>query len=262
MSLTQTSVRRPSHSRTPSAEIELPVRPPSRSERLLRETLVRDSQQRAPRSLVRRAESYPTVPRHLPDLFDRCADDDEDDDLALFTRTRAPVRRASRSVGSPSRSPDAAAERTRAWVELAPNTPPSPVQSHASLALSRRPSAPGRPRHHTHPPATPPRSALAHLSALQSSPMPAPMQARQARSASCARASSDRSSDSSAASTPQTPPPAPAIFDAHVASTKLRETAGYVSFSDVEGLGIPPEDESVDEKDHRGWFRFGPWGRA
>ncbi|KIY49202.1 hypothetical protein FISHEDRAFT_58141 [Fistulina hepatica ATCC 64428] len=65
------------------------------------------------------------------------------------------------------------------------------------------------------------------------------------------------------------PPPAPLstrlpdtplrpVFNARVASAQLRSCVGYVSFGDVEGLGLPPtgEDESKEasKKARRKWF--------
>lgn len=111
--LSQPTGRRPSHSRSTSAEIELPVRPPSRSERLLRETLVRDTR----RSRGRRADSY-SAPQHLPDMFDCCADDEEDSGSRPAFQRAMSMQTPARTARSPSSSPDAAAERTRAWVEV------------------------------------------------------------------------------------------------------------------------------------------------
>jgi hypothetical protein len=63
--------------------------------------------------------------------------------------------------------------------------------------------------------------------------------------------------------TPMTPPPSPP-FDAYSASRLLREKEGYVSFSDVEGLGEPEGPDEHDEEDERGaqWWGSNIWKKV
>ncbi|KAI9450300.1 hypothetical protein BJY52DRAFT_1191952 [Lactarius psammicola] len=54
-----------------------------------------------------------------------------------------------------------------------------------------------------------------------------------------------------------TPPPTPPTFDARNALAKLRTMDGYVSFANVEGLGVPPgvdEDATEEEKRRGSWW--------
>ncbi|KAH9164204.1 hypothetical protein EDB89DRAFT_2017913 [Lactarius sanguifluus] len=53
-----------------------------------------------------------------------------------------------------------------------------------------------------------------------------------------------------------TPPPTPPTFDARNASAKLRSIDGYVSFANVEGLGVPPgvDEDATEEEKRRGWW--------
>ena len=52
--------------------------------------------------------------------------------------------------------------------------------------------------------------------------------------------------------TPLTP-----SFDAKMAAERLRKIEGYVSFANVEGLGIPPEDtQDADTGKSRRWYLF------
>lgn len=56
-----------------------------------------------------------------------------------------------------------------------------------------------------------------------------------------------------------TPPPTPPAFDARNASAKLRSIDGYVSFANVEGLGVPPgvdEDATEEEKRRGSWWQW------
>jgi hypothetical protein len=45
---------------------------------------------------------------------------------------------------------------------------------------------------------------------------------------------------------PHSPPPTP--FNAHAASRHCRNIEGYVSFSDIEGLGAPEDLDADDEE--------------
>ncbi|THH12783.1 hypothetical protein EW146_g7367 [Bondarzewia mesenterica] len=68
---------------------------------------------------------------------------------------------------------------------------------------------------------------------------------------------------------PITPPPSPP-FNVQSAAAKLRAMNGYVSFANVEGLGLPPGmDDGADDDDDgeemrgiRGWFKTTFSGRA
>ncbi|CAE6496234.1 unnamed protein product [Rhizoctonia solani] len=64
-----------------------------------------------------------------------------------------------------------------------------------------------------------------------------------------------RTSPSVSRSSPITPPPSPP-FDASRIALQLRDQEGYVSFADVQGLGIPAEElEPVDTERGRGkWW--------
>ncbi|KDQ21246.1 hypothetical protein BOTBODRAFT_40112 [Botryobasidium botryosum FD-172 SS1] len=62
-------------------------------------------------------------------------------------------------------------------------------------------------------------------------------------------------------SEPITPPPSPP-FDARSASLMLRDREGYVSFSDVAGLGGPcmDDDDALPDAEHAGrWWGILPW---
>ena len=56
---------------------------------------------------------------------------------------------------------------------------------------------------------------------------------------------------------PSLPPSSPS-FDVHTASAMCRRIDGYVSFANVEGLGSPPEDdsESVEARRHHAWLKW------
>jgi hypothetical protein len=83
--------------------------------------------------------------------------------------------------------------------------------------------------------------------------------ARHQRSASTA-SQSLRSPDSPGG--PLTPPPTPP-FNARVAAAQCRAKDGYVSFADIEGLGIPEgegddldSDEVVKHGGRAGWLKW------
>ena len=52
--------------------------------------------------------------------------------------------------------------------------------------------------------------------------------------------------------------PSSPSFDVHTASAMCRRIDGYVSFANVEGLGSPPEDdsESVEARRHHAWLKW------
>lgn len=67
------------------------------------------------------------------------------------------------------------------------------------------------------------------------------------------------------AEAPLTPPPTPP-FNARIAAAQCKAMDGYVSFADIEGLGMPEgegEDYDDDEAKHRGgWLKWLPLGHA
>ncbi|CEL61012.1 hypothetical protein RSOLAG1IB_04251 [Rhizoctonia solani AG-1 IB] len=63
-----------------------------------------------------------------------------------------------------------------------------------------------------------------------------------------------RTSPAMSRSSPITPPPSPP-FDAKRIALQLRDREGYVSFADVQGLGIPNEElDTVDDRSRAKWW--------
>ena len=58
---------------------------------------------------------------------------------------------------------------------------------------------------------------------------------------------------------PLTPPPTPP-FNARIAAAQCKAMDGYVSFADIEGLGVPAGEvddlEDDDVKRSRGWLKW------
>ncbi|CAE6448796.1 unnamed protein product [Rhizoctonia solani] len=64
-----------------------------------------------------------------------------------------------------------------------------------------------------------------------------------------------RTSPALSRSSPITPPPSPPLFDANRIALQLRDKEGYVSFADVQGLGIPSEELDTVDTERRGkWW--------
>ncbi|OCH89043.1 hypothetical protein OBBRIDRAFT_41632 [Obba rivulosa] len=67
-------------------------------------------------------------------------------------------------------------------------------------------------------------------------------------------------SSASASSSPLTPPPTPpSPFDARTAAALCRAMDGYVSFANVEGLGVPAGAEEDDEEESKARGRWWNW---
>lgn len=66
---------------------------------------------------------------------------------------------------------------------------------------------------------------------------------------------------------PLTPPPTPqSLFDARAAAAQCRAMNGYVSFANVQGLGVPggaedDVDASEEDKGRGRWWGFLPMGK-
>ncbi|EKM49079.1 uncharacterized protein PHACADRAFT_265847 [Phanerochaete carnosa HHB-10118-sp] len=68
------------------------------------------------------------------------------------------------------------------------------------------------------------------------------------------------------ANAPLTPPPTPP-FNARIAAAQCKAMDGYISFADIEGLGMPDgegEDLVDEEAKHKGagWLKWLPLGHA
>lgn len=155
--------------------------------------------------------------------------------------------------------------------EGAPLTPP-PTPPHTSLRL---PSSPGLPTRRTSPPSTTRKhSEDSHFAVQQQSYFHHHAQCSLSHSESSSSTSSSGSQSPRpplglplspaasfgaglAAGSATRPPRSPSgkAFDAGAAAARCREMPGYVSFGDVEGLGVPEDldgEQDEDEDERRG----------
>jgi len=261
-------------------------RPPSRSERLLRETLERDSSTRLYLQQPPSSSFPPLMPRAFSPEYD-CALESDDDDVNIANDPwlENPVRH--RRSSSRPKSPSIIRPIPKLH-RIQTSPPASPRPSHSrSRSHSHQPGgsrAVAIPRSRTPAPAnsaqnyfTPPSSSYSFFSSFKPSSL--------SNDNSVARASLERAlhrdrvkwvqhepdrhstggpyrssrrvsvprhnskeSDETSYNDPLTPPPSPP-FNAQTASRLCKDIEGVVHFSDIEGLGAPPglTEEELEE---------------